>query len=123
MFMQANALVGATEGNLQEAMKLSDRAIQLDLRFARALSSRANTRLTFLTMSLPVPCGVDAAERREAGARDRPGFRRSSRGARRRSHSPCAMERSRCGIPARAGEGTERPFHPDQSLEFSRLGG
>jgi TolB-like protein/DNA-binding winged helix-turn-helix (wHTH) protein len=63
LYLQANALVGATEGNLRQALSLYDQAIALDPGFARALSSRATTRMALLMFGLPVSGGVDAAEK------------------------------------------------------------
>ena len=63
LYLQANALAGATEGNLLQALRLYDQAIALDPGFARALSSRATTRMALVMFGLPVPGGVDAAEK------------------------------------------------------------
>jgi TolB-like protein/DNA-binding winged helix-turn-helix (wHTH) protein len=61
-FLQANALVGATESNLERAMALYDHALALDPNFAPALSARATTRLVYLRFGLPMPGRfVDAA--------------------------------------------------------------
>lgn len=63
LFLQANALVGATEGNLRRALSLYDQALELDPHFARALTARATTRLSYLSFGLPLDNAVIEAER------------------------------------------------------------
>jgi TolB-like protein/Tfp pilus assembly protein PilF len=48
LFLEANALVGASDSNMRAALALYDRALALDPRFARALASRAAARLVLV---------------------------------------------------------------------------
>ena len=118
LYLQANAIVGATEANLMQAMGLYDQAIALDPNFARALSSRATTRMALLLFGLPVPGGVDAAEvdAKQALKLD-PGFWGAHACACLRSHRARPMGRCRSRVPGRSGEGAERSGHPHQSRD------
>ena len=60
-FSSANALVGASDGNMRAALALYDEALALDPRFARALAARAAARLVLVSHG-----SVRLAESREA---------------------------------------------------------
>ena len=49
LFLSANALVGASDGNMRAAIALYDEALALDPRFARALAARAAARLVLVS--------------------------------------------------------------------------
>jgi TolB-like protein len=48
LFLEANALVGASDSNLRAALALYDKALALDPMFARALAARATARLVLV---------------------------------------------------------------------------
>ncbi len=61
LFLEANALVGASDRNLRAALALYDEALVLDPTFARALAARAAARLVLVSHS-----SVGLADLREA---------------------------------------------------------
>ena len=62
LYLQANAIAGASRANLQSALQLYDEALKLDPAFARALAASANTRAVLLGFGFAAPGVIDAAE-------------------------------------------------------------
>ncbi len=62
LFLQGNALIGASETNLNRALSLYDAALALDPGFARALAARATTRLVLVMRGSSPLASMEAAE-------------------------------------------------------------
>lgn len=63
LFLEANALVGASDRNLRAALALYDEALVLDPTFARALAARAAARLVLVSHSSVELADLSEAER------------------------------------------------------------
>jgi TolB-like protein/DNA-binding winged helix-turn-helix (wHTH) protein/Tfp pilus assembly protein PilF len=63
LFLEANALVGASDTNLRAAIALYDEALALDPTFARALAGRAAARLVLVSHSSVGLADLSEAER------------------------------------------------------------
>lgn len=63
LFLEANAMTGASESNLRRALELYDRALERDPDFARARVARSRVLLSQLAFGFAPPEVVDAAER------------------------------------------------------------
>lgn len=63
LFLEANALVGASDRNLRAALALYDEALVLDPAFARALAARAAARLVLVSHSSVGLADLNEAER------------------------------------------------------------
>jgi TolB-like protein/DNA-binding winged helix-turn-helix (wHTH) protein len=63
LFLEGNALIGASETNLSRALALYDGALALDPNFARALAARATTRLVLVRQGWSPLASMEAAER------------------------------------------------------------
>lgn len=62
LFLEANAMTGASESNLRRALELYDEALELDPDYARALAARSRVLLSQLTFGFASPEVVDAAD-------------------------------------------------------------
>ena len=63
LFLEANALVGASDSNLRTALALYDKALALDPTFARALAARASARLVLVSHGSVGLANLTEAER------------------------------------------------------------
>ena len=63
LFLEANALVGASDSNLRAALALYDEALALDPKFARALAARAAARLVLVSHGSVGLADLSEAER------------------------------------------------------------
>jgi TolB-like protein/DNA-binding winged helix-turn-helix (wHTH) protein len=63
LFLEANALVGASDSNMRTALALYDEALALDPTFARALAARAAARLVLVSHGSVGPAQLSVAER------------------------------------------------------------